>query len=176
MSGLDAAGRMKLRRLVHERELAHEESGGELNVVPFLDIIVNVLIFVLATIAVTFTASLDVKAPSLPGFGHKSEGLRPTLMVVNEGFAIKTASGNVSSGCEAVGAGVAVPKRGGDYDYVALGACMQRLKQEAGLETQAFVTANPTVEYQVIIAVLDAVRATPAGEPLFPDVSFQVPR
>ncbi len=40
-----------------------DEGGGELNVVPFLDIILNVLMFVLATLAVTFTTRLEVSPP-----------------------------------------------------------------------------------------------------------------
>ena len=41
---LTAAQRGKIRRLSQPRELAPDEEGGELNIVPFLDIIVNILI------------------------------------------------------------------------------------------------------------------------------------
>ena len=41
-----------------------DEEGGELNIVPFLDIIVNILIFVLATVAVTFTATITTTPPA----------------------------------------------------------------------------------------------------------------
>jgi len=179
MTVLDAAQRVKLRRLCGGSTLSSEAEVGELNVVPFLDIIVNVLIFVLATLSVTFTASFDVKAPSLPGFSTTGQGLDLTVLVVNEGFAVKTAGGNVAPGCEAPGLGIAIPKRGGDYDLPALGACIRKLKQssaEAQQERQIFLSANPGVEYHVIIAVIDAVRVTPEGDPLFPDVSFRVPR
>ncbi len=55
---LTVAQRSKIRRLSQPKELAPDEEGGELNIVPFLDIVVNILIFVLATVAVTFTASI----------------------------------------------------------------------------------------------------------------------
>ena len=45
---LSAAQRSKIRRLSQPKELAADEEGGELNIVPFLDIITNVLMFVLA--------------------------------------------------------------------------------------------------------------------------------
>ena len=63
--GLSAAQRSKIRRLATPAEDSVEESK-EINVVPFLDIITNVLMFVLATLAVTFTASIDVNL-SRPG-------------------------------------------------------------------------------------------------------------
>lgn len=62
-SGLSAAQKAKIRRLTAPRELSAIDEGAELNVVPFLDIIVNVLIFVLATVAVTFTAAVTVAPP-----------------------------------------------------------------------------------------------------------------
>ena len=39
-----------------------------------------------------------------------------------------------------------------------------------------FVTANPGTDYQTIISVIDAVRATPEGELAVHDVNFKVPR
>jgi len=59
MSELTTAQRSKIRRLSQPKELTPDEEGGELNIVPFLDIIMNILIFVLATVAVTFTAIID---------------------------------------------------------------------------------------------------------------------
>ena len=50
---LSAQQRSKIRRLSQPKEHSPDEAGGELNIVPFLDIIMNVLIFVLATITVT---------------------------------------------------------------------------------------------------------------------------
>ena len=41
---LSAQQRSKIRRLSEPRELAPDEEGGELNIVPFLDIVMNVLI------------------------------------------------------------------------------------------------------------------------------------
>jgi len=62
---LSAAQRSKVRRLSRPRELAPDEEGGELNIVPFLDIITNVLMFVLATISVT-TGTATCSADRLP--------------------------------------------------------------------------------------------------------------
>ena len=54
----------KIRRLSANKEPGPgEEEGGELNIVPFLDILTNVMVFVLASLAAVFTVSLVVSAP-----------------------------------------------------------------------------------------------------------------
>lgn len=178
---LSAAQRSKIRRLSQPRELAPDEEGGELNIVPFLDIVVNILIFVLATVAVTFTSSIETNPPGSGGQGvrqdpnKKSLGL--TIMVVTQGFSIKAQGGNVAPGCSGVGAGIAIPKVGENYDFTALQACVERLKKSAPEfeeETQAFISGNPDTTYQTLVAVIDSIRRTSAGEPLFPDVNFKV--
>jgi biopolymer transport protein TolR len=74
MAKLSAAQRGKIRRLSQPKELAPDEEGGELNIVPFLDIIVNILIFVLATVAVTFTSTIETNPPA-----GKSAGVRSSI-------------------------------------------------------------------------------------------------
>ena len=75
---LSAAQRSKIRRLAQPKEMDEAEAGGELNIVPFLDIVMNVLMFVLATVSVTFTATIDTfppragsgaRAPTTPTLG-----------------------------------------------------------------------------------------------------------
>src|SRR3954469_1184841 len=100
---LSASQRSKIRRLSQPRELSPDEEGGELNIVPFLDIIVNILIFVLATVAVTFTATIETQPPASGGSGvrqNETKALNLTVLIVNEGFSIKAAGGNVTSGCD----------------------------------------------------------------------------
>jgi biopolymer transport protein ExbD len=180
---LSAVQRAKVRRLSQPRELSPDEEGGELNIVPFLDIIMNVLIFVLATVAVTFTASIETTPPASRGAGVRqpieSEALNLTILIANEGFSIKASGGNVAPGCEGLGSGIAIPTRSGQYDYDALNACVNKLKRSSADfadENQVFITANPATEYQIVISVIDAVRATPQGEILFDNVNFKVMR
>jgi biopolymer transport protein ExbD len=180
---LSAAQRSKIRRLSQPKELAPDEEGGELNIVPFLDIVVNILIFVLATVAVTFTASIETTPPASRTGGvraeHKKEVLNLSVLITSEGHAIKTSSGNVAPGCKGAGPGIAIPKRGGQYDFESLNQCAGTLKKaspEFGEETQVFVSANPGIQYQILVSTIDQLRATPQGDALFPDVNFQVAR
>jgi biopolymer transport protein TolR len=180
---LSAAQRSKVRRLSQPKEPEEGEEAGELNVVPFLDIIMNVLMFVLATVAVTFTATIDSTPPSLGGKGVRSEiqskSLNLSVLVVNDGFSLKASGGNIASGCQSAGPGLAVPKAGGDYDYDLLTACAKRLKDASPDfkdETQVTMTANPGIDYQTVIRAIDALRQSKEGDQLFPDIHFGVPR
>lgn len=180
---LSAAQRSKIRRLSAYRAPEPGEEAGELNLVPFLDIIVNVMIFVLATVAVTFTASIESTPPSLGGAGQirpqQTRSLNLSVFIVSDGFSLKASGGNVAPGCQAPGAGLAVAKSGSSYDFTALTTCAKRLKEsspEFEDETQVTITANPDIDYQTIVLTMDALRQTAEGEELFPEVHFGVPR
>src|SRR6185503_15866500 len=127
-----------------------DEEGGELNIVPFLDIVVNILIFVLSTVAVTFTATIETTPPASPTGGvradNKKEMLNLTVLITSEGHAIKTSGGNVAPGCKGAGPGIAIPRHGEAYDFDALNACASSLKlasPEFGEETMVFMNTNP---------------------------------
>jgi biopolymer transport protein TolR len=181
MARLSAAQRSKIRRLSQPRELAPDEEGGELNIVPFLDIVVNILIFVLATVAVTFTTSIETTPPGAGGRGVRQDQPKKTLgltvLIVNQGFSVKAEGSNVAPGCIGQGPGIAIPKRGEEYDYPALQSCVRKLKKSAPEyeeETQAFLSANPGIPYKTLIAVMDAIREDQEGKTLFSDVNFKV--
>jgi biopolymer transport protein ExbD len=180
---LSAAQRGKIRRLSQPRELSPDEEGGELNIVPFLDIVVNILIFVLATVAVTFTASIQTNPPANKGTGVRAEvpsqALNLTVIIASEGFSLKASGGNIAPGCNTVGAGYAVPLANGKYDFANLTTCAAKLKSASpdfADETQATITANPGIDFQTVVAAMDALRATPAGDNLFENIQFGVPR
>ena len=181
---LSAAQRSKIRRMSEPRELAPDEEGGELNIIPFLDIIMNVLIFVLATVSVTFTATIDTNPPRAGGAGARAPTqatLGLTILVVPDGFSVKARGGNVAPGCNDAGPGLAVGKvASGDYDYAQLNQCVKKLKNlspDFKDEISVTISANPNIAYQVVISTIDAVRKDNAsGEELFPDVNFGLAR
>ena len=177
---LTAAQHGKIRRLSQPKELSPDEEGGELNIVPFLDIIVNILIFVLATVAVTFTATIETTPPAGRSSGVRSEiqseALNLTVLIVNDGFTLKASGGNIAPGCSGAGPGITIPKVSGQFDYAALTACASKLKEKFQDEDQVGISANPSTEYQILIRVIDALRSTAKGEPLFDNVNFKVSR
>jgi biopolymer transport protein ExbD len=181
---LSAAQRSKIRRVAQPRELAPDEEGGELNIVPFLDIITNVLMFVLATVTVTFTATIDTYPPKA-GSASVRPPTTPTLgltvLIVNDGFAVKARGGNVAPGCSDTGPGLAVAKMpdGKEYNFDALKKCVLGLKSSSADfadETTVTISASPNIPYQAVIGTMDAVRKTDDGKDLFPDVNFGLAR
>jgi biopolymer transport protein TolR len=179
---LSAAQRSRIRRLSQPKEPEPGEEAGELNVVPYLDIITNILMFVLASISVTFVASVDTTPPSIGGGKVRTElasrALNLSVFVTSQGVSLKTSGGNIATGCTDVGSGITVPKKGEDNDLPAITACAKRLKNardEFKSETQVTITANPGIDYKTIIDVMDALRSD-GQEELFPDVHFGVAR
>jgi biopolymer transport protein ExbD len=183
---LNAAQRSKIRRLSAPKEPAEGEEAGELNVVPFLDIITNVMMFVLATVVTTFTATIDTMPPKAGGSGARAPTtptLGLTVIIVPDGFSVKARGGNVATGCNETGPGLAVGKVNGpdgmEYDYKSLNACAKKLKNLSSDfkdETSVTVSANPNIPYQVVISTMDALRRDDQDEVLFPDVNFGLAR
>ena len=179
---LSPAQRSKIRRLSQPKEPVPGEEAGELNIVPYLDIIVNILVFVLVSVSVTFIASIDTTPPSIGGGKVRADistkALNLSAWITTTGIALKTSSGNIATGCQDVGAGITVPKVGDQFDVKALTACAKRLKNarpEFKEETQVTITANPGIDYGTVIEVMDALR-NDGDEELFPEVHFGVAR
>ncbi len=184
---LSAAQRSRIRRISMPKELSPDEEGGELNIVPFLDIIMNVLMFVLATISVTFTTMIETQPPGMGGSGARPPS-KPTLslniIVVDQGFMVSAFGQRIGEGCQGTGSGIAVGLKPGasgapDYDYASLTACAKRLKNQvpdAAEERNATLTGNHDTPYRVIISTMDAIRKSEDGQELFPEVNFGVPK
>jgi biopolymer transport protein TolR len=179
---LSAAQRSRIRRLSQQKEPEPGDEAGELNVIPYLDIIMNILMFVLATVSVSFVGSIDTTPPAIGGSRVRadvsSKALNLAAFITNQGISLKTSSGNITTGCNDVGSGVTVPKINEEYDLRNLTACAKRLKNSNSAfkeETQVTITANPGVEYKTVIDVMDALRAD-GEEELFPEVHFGVAR
>ncbi len=177
---LTPAQRSRIRRMSQPPEHDPTEAGGELNIVPFLDIIMNVLMFVLATIPAVFTVTIESNPPSIGG-GKTRDVQKPTLnltlVVTGDGVSVKAAGGSIAPGCEGTGGGVTIQKKGTDYNWDALNACVKKLKDSSADfadETNVQILAEPGTAYQIIINTMDAVRVTPDQNPLFPDVNFGV--
>jgi biopolymer transport protein ExbD len=167
---LSSAQRARIRRLSAPAE-AEAAENGELNVVPYLDIVMNIMMFVLVTVSVSFASTIPTAAAG-PVRPTEKRGLHLTALITREGVALKTAGGALAPGCSGFGAGMTVPSVDGAYDLASLATCARRVKNEGGPdETQVTVTASPNVPYEVVIEVMDALRADGEGA-LFPEVTL----
>jgi len=157
------------------------DEAGELNVVPYLDIMMNIMMFVLASVTVAFASTIHTEsafAGPRPATDIPQPVLRLTALVTRQGIALTTLAGAVAPGCDGFGPGVTVPKKDGDYDLSGLTACARRIKgarPEYGSEPQVTITANPDVPYETLVSVMDALRSDASGD-LFPEVKLGVVR
>jgi len=179
---LSAAQRSRIRRLSQFKDPEPGEEAGELNVVPYLDIITNIMMFVLASVSVSFIGTIDTTPPAIGGNRVRadvsSKALNLAAFITNDGVSLKTSSGNIATGCTDVGSGITVPKVNQEYDLRGLTACARRLKNANAAfkeETQVTITANPGIEYKAVIDVMDSLRSDGVEE-LFPEVHFGVAR
>ena len=150
-----------------------EEEAGELNLVPYMDIVTNIIIFLLASVVNQVSlANINVSVPSIQGSGDGRQDTPPekpplnlTVSVGASGFTI-AASGGVLP---------IVPKLpNGQYDYKTLTTKLKEIKSapDNADETKANFNADSNISYDVVVATLDAMRITDEGKVLFPDVAF----
>jgi biopolymer transport protein TolR len=156
----------------HVEEL--EEEAGELNLVPYMDIVTNIIIFLLASVVNQVAlGNINVSVPTISGGGAAAEDTPPpekpplnlTVSVGASGFTV-AASGGVLP---------LIPKLpNGQYDYKALTVKLREIKSDPNNaeETKANFNADANIPYDIVVATLDAMRQGDDGKILFPDVAF----
>lgn len=164
------------------------EVAGELNIVPFLDIVVNIIMFLLTLTAyIVATSELDARLPTTSRGGRGTLQQQPSLnlsvTIAEGGIIVAGSGGKLAPGCTQMQSGrvITVPtlpnpqvdnNRDGQpdvYDWRALTRCLATVKAQYPDENQVILSADPNVEYRHLIAAMDAVRAD--GElPLFPEM------
>lgn len=179
--------RFRLRKLRALGEELQEESG-ELNLVPYLDIIMNIIMFLLAT--VTFSAtltSINVNLPTAISVASSQAETPPkqelnlTVSVTDKGFTIATSGAVLFRGfrLEAGADGPSVvqttnelptlPLSGGQPDLAGLSRALVQIKERYPAEERAILTASPQIPYELLVHTMDAMRSA-EGKVLFPSV------
>jgi biopolymer transport protein TolR len=151
-----------------------EDEAGELNLVPYMDIVTNIIIFLLASmINQVSLANINVSVPSISGGGPTNLPDEPppkpplnlTVSVGATGFIVAAAGGVLP---------IVVKLPNGQYDYKSLTAKLKEIKSapDNAAETKANFSADAAISYDIVVATLDAMRITEEGKILFPDVAF----
>lgn len=163
------------------------EDTGELNIVPYLDILMNLIIFLLMSI--TGLAAFGILNVNAPNYGgpSASAGDNPdkpqlvlSVLVSKKGFFIAGAGGILGqeggdpaqSGTE--GAPTVPNLASGDYDFASLTEQLQKIKAHPDFQaqTKVIIGAEADVAYEHLIGTMDAVRETKDRALLFPDVTL----
>jgi biopolymer transport protein TolR len=161
--------RAQMRRMrEHNEEL--DEEVGEINLVPYMDIVTNIIIFLLASVANQIPlGNINVSSPTIgSGGGGAAEApekqpLNLTVTVTANGFLIAASGGQLPSVAK-------LPN--GKYDFKGLTNKLVEIKKEYSDETKGTFNADATVPYDLVVETLDAMREDTNGKPLFPDVVF----
>lgn len=150
-----------------------EAATGEINLVPYMDIVVNLILFLMLTstgfiqFAVINGSAPMIGAGDTPIEEPKDPPLNLTIGVTDRGFIVAGLGGSL----QPPGAQTEpnVPKVGVDYNYQQLTQKLIEIKASFRHETKVIITASPTIPYEVIVKVMDASRQN-GKEELFPDV------
>ncbi|MBW2462994.1 MAG: biopolymer transporter ExbD [Deltaproteobacteria bacterium] len=181
MAKLTPAQRQYIRKKTKVHDLDPSEAAGELNIIPFLDIVMNLIMFLLMTTSTAIAlAQINSQLPEYSrGIGGRSSNEEPTLnltvLVVEQGAIVTGSGAKLAPGCRdvnnstAAGDVITVPRINGEYDWAGLTECASRIKEQFPEENEVKVTADPLIEYRHLIAALDALRNKDT-EALFPDV------
>lgn len=180
MAKLTPQQRSYIRRRSKWHEPDPSETSTELNIIPFLDVVVNLIMFLLATSeAVLAIAQIEAQLPELGrGKSTGSRGAEPSLnlnvTITNAGVIVTGSGGKLAPGCQDTASGrvLTVPKKGKDYDWPALTKCVTSIKSvpQFADEEQVIIGADPMVEYIHVISAMDALRGEDENKELFPKV------
>lgn len=172
------------------RRVMVEEHTGELNIVPYLDVVVNLVMFML--LSMTGLISLGVLNVSAPRIGGEATAaasepapkLLLTVAIGDWGFYVAGTGGVLGSDANNPDPQrpPTVPLKDGKYDYPALTEQLSKIKDQFPNETQVILSADPGVLYDTLVQTMDACRdmvvKKPDGsmerKPLFFDVSLSM--
>jgi biopolymer transport protein TolR len=176
--------RSRMRKL---REMGEEltEESGELNLIPYLDIVVNVVMFLLVTISFSAVmGNINVNTPTTatvsPGDQKEDQpkqDLNLTVSISERGFTIAASGGVLYEGWTWGPEGLVqsttnvptIPMKGADYDYGRLTEQMALIKSKYPDELRVIVNANPQITYDKVVGAMDAIR-NEGPKVLFPEV------
>jgi biopolymer transport protein ExbD len=175
------------------RRIREEEETGELNIVPYLDVVVNLVMFMLLSMTGLITLGvLNVSAPKIGGEGgaataaaEQGPRLLLTVAIGKQGFYIAGAGGVLGSDANAsdlTRPPTVALRADGKYDYQELSRQLAAIKEKFPSETQVILSADEEIVYDVLIQTMDACREQNVKQPdgqserkqLFFDVSLSV--
>jgi len=193
MAHLTPEQRSYVRKRSKVYEPGPDELDDELNIIPFLDIVINLIMFLLMiTSVVAFYTQVEASLPSYSrgGVGRRAPEQQPlnlSVFVTQNGITVTGSTGKLLPGCTEVAAGgdvITVPMLGdSSYDWAGLTACVKTVKAYADANDlnymnaegigQITISADPLVEYRDLLSAMDSVRAESAeegAEEMFPAV------
>lgn len=158
-----------------------ESAMGEINLIPYMDIVVNLILFLmLSSTGLIQYAVVNVTAPEESNSEAQPSQAPPQVVRLGLTAAV-TRQGVYLMG---EGAGLtplldlqnppsfanSATDGGMKIDFSALQKRLIELKNAAPKESSIVITAEPAVPYESVIQIMDCARQDAGGRILFPDV------
>ena len=161
----------KSSRLVRRNHARYHQGRDDLNIVPMIDMMVILVFFLIFTAVFSKTNILQLNLPAsstttpldLPKTLKLEIIIRPGDIVVND-----RNSGPLKT----------LPNLASGYDIDNLSIYMRRVKSQFPQMTDATILSGPTISYDTLVQVMDAVRvyqlpqAPFSKASIFPDISL----
>jgi biopolymer transport protein TolR len=135
------------------RRVAEGVDPSEINLIPYLDIMVNLVMFLL--VATTVAIELREVPYEPPGTGPGS-GVSVAVFVGHDGITVRD------------GASAAAFPRA---SWPAVTAALEGIHEKQG-DSVVAIAAEPDVPYDEVMAAIDAARVARDGKPLYPNFSL----
>lgn len=158
---------------MRQRHTRQNKASDELNITAFLNLMVILVPFLLITAVFSRMAVLQLNVPSASQqTAEEQETLRLEVIVRKDGFIVADGKHRIAD----------VRKKDDGYDYLKLSEIIQEIKASNPGVEEASVLLEPDTKYDVLVHVMDAVRAVTmpdpnkTGEtveqPLFPEIAL----
>ena len=173
--------RAALRRIREQGEEQLEDSG-DLNLVPYLDIVMNIIMFLLATVQFqAMLANINITLPTAAVSTETTAAPKPelnlTVSISDSGYTLATSGTVLFRGFRLTPEGLVqtsrdlptIPKVSSQLDTEGLTQILAQIKERFPDEDRAVLSASPEIPYEQIVKTMDAMRER-GGRPLFPGV------
>lgn len=158
MAKLSPSQRRYIRRKSRRPDSDPATESDELNIVPFLDVVVNLIMFLLISMTAVLTVA-EVHA-QLPSYGPGTPGWSASVVITDSGVIVSDGSRTLET----------IQLVGGEPDWLALRAVAERLKAEHPDDDDVTISADPMIPLSQLIRAMDAMRGP--HDSLFGDVKL----
>src|SRR6185295_14178593 len=152
------------------RRKGQQKGSGELNIMPFMNLMVILLPFLLVTAVFSRTAVLELNLPGPSTTEQPQADLALEITVRDD---------RIEVGDRTTGLLVSLTNGADGYDLAGLSDYLVRVKERFPAKVDATVLVEPDVSYDAVVHVMDAVRSVRVTESgasvaaeLFPEISI----
>lgn len=133
----------------------------QLNLTALMDILSNLLFFLLAafgaTIVMVINGTVPVQSADESGVADTKRAVTMNVSLQKDGFQV-SALGSAFAQDELDGMGRAIPLRGKTHDFPTLTNHLKGIKQKFPKSDTVILTPEPGLKYEVLVRTMDAAR------------------